>query len=211
MLSDMAPEPGRQPPAISRQQRKEQTRQALLAAARRVIERQGLAKMTTREVAQEAGVAAGTFFVHFPDLNILVETLLDERIAVALEEALHTLPTSDDLVGQLVHVARVLYDSYDAEPDLSRQYLAASLFHPSPQGPAERRIAEFQSWVTQRIAQAVAASALPAIDPVVGFTGYFSLYFGILVAGLRGQLDRSDQVALLDALLRRLFKMETQA
>lgn len=208
MLSDMATasEPS-QARVGTRQERKQQTRQALLAAARRVLARRGVAKMTTREIATEAGVAAGTFFVHFPDLNTLVETLLDERIGVALDRALRTLPASGDLVGQLVHVARELYESYDSEPELSRQYLSASLFHPNPHGPAEKRVAQFQHWVTEHITEAVSNGAVPPIDPTVAFTTYFSLYFGILVFGLRGQLGRAEQMALLDASLRRLFAL----
>ncbi|HEX6969889.1 MAG TPA: TetR/AcrR family transcriptional regulator [Micromonosporaceae bacterium] len=204
----MEVEPTQEP--RGRQARKEQTRRALLAAARRVIEQRGLANLTTREVAQEAGVAVGTFFVHFPNVDVLVETLLDERIAGPLDEALRTVPTSGDLVTRLVHVARVLYASFDAEPELARQYLAASLFNTDPQGPTDRRLAEFQHWVTRQIDLAVAAGAVAPIDPTVAFTGYFSLYFGILLAGLRGQFSRAEQLALLETLLRRMFKTEKQ-
>lgn len=193
------------PPGGVRRRRKEQTRRALLEAARTVLARRGLAGLTTREVAAEAGVAAGTFFVHFPDLDTLIETLLDERIAAALETAFATLPETDDPVDRLVHVARKLYESYDSEPDLSCHYLSASLFHTNPHGPAERRMAEFREWVTRCLTQAEAAGTTAPVDPVLAFTGYFSLYFGILVAGLRGQLDRAAQLRLLEDSLRRLL------
>ncbi|WP_161492119.1 TetR/AcrR family transcriptional regulator [Streptomyces thermolilacinus] len=191
-------------PAGVRQQRKRQTRQALLGAARRVLERRGMGGLTTREVAAEAGVAAGTFFVHFPDLNTLVETLLDEHVGQALDRALRTLSDDGDLVARLVHVAAELYASYDREPELSRQYISASLFHHHPDGPAERRMAEFREWVSGEFARAAEAGAVPPLDPLLGFTSYFSLYFGVLVAGLRGELDREAQLAVLDAALRRL-------
>ncbi|WP_436991584.1 TetR/AcrR family transcriptional regulator [Streptomyces sp. enrichment culture] len=187
-----------------RQQRKRRTRQALLDAARRVLERRGMAGLTTREVAAEAGVAAGTFFVHFPDLNTLVETLLDEHVGQALDRALRTLPADGDLVARLVHVAAELYGSYDREPELSRQYISASLFHHHPGGPTERRMAAFQAWVSGEFARAAEAGTAPPLDPVLAFTSYFSLYFGVLVAGLRGQLDRAAQLAVLEAALRRL-------
>ncbi|URM90555.1 TetR/AcrR family transcriptional regulator [Streptomyces sp. MRC013] len=187
-----------------RQQRKQRTRQALLAAARRVLERRGTNGLTTREVAAEAGVAAGTFFVHFPDLGTLVETLLDEHVGRALDTALATLPEDGDLVARLVHVAAELYDSYDRQPELSRQYLSASLFHHHPDGPTERRMAEFRVWVAGEFARAGGAGTAPPIDPEAAFTAYFSLYFGILVAGLRGELDRADRVRLLETTLRRV-------
>lgn len=210
MLSEMSEESKTAPTRV-RQQRKEQTRHELLAAARRVIERRGLAATTTREIAAEAGVAAGTFFVHFADMNLLVETLLDERIGQALQLGMDTVPASADLVGQLVHVAGCLYQGYDDEPDLARQYLAATLFRSGPHGPAQQRIQQFQDWVTERITEGVGAEAIPDIDPTLAFTAYFGLYFAFLVAGLRGELERPQQLALLAASLHRLFRMEDGA
>ncbi|MCP9958107.1 TetR/AcrR family transcriptional regulator [Streptomyces sudanensis] len=169
-----------------------------------MLERRGTSGLTTREVAAEAGVAAGTFFVHFPDLGTLVETLLDEHVGRALDTALRTLPEDGDPVARLVHVAAELYDSYDREPELSRQYLSASLFHHHPDGPTERRMAEFRVWVAGEFARAADAGTIPPIDPEVAFTAYFSLYLGVLVAGLRGELDPADRVRLLEAALRRI-------
>ncbi len=188
-------------PALgTRQQQKQKTREALLAAARKVIAQRGLAKTTTREVAQEARVAAGTFFVHFADVDALVEALLDAHIAAALARALDTLPRRGNLVRRLLHVCTALIESYDAEPDLAREYLAASLFRSRPGGPTEARLLEFQAWVTGQIAEAA-----PAVDAQVTFAMFFWTYFGCLVAGLRGQLRRKEQLGLLEAALKRIF------
>lgn len=193
---------------LTRQQRKEQTRTGLLAAARRVIAARGLSATTTREITTEAGVAAGTFFVHFPDMNTLVETLLDEHIGAALDDALAHPPENTDLVGELVHVARALYESYDSEPELARQYLSASLFHANPHGPAERRIQQFETWVIERVTHAMVTRSVAVIDARLVFPAYFSLYFGLLVAGLRGQLTRSEQLDVLESSLRRILRAE---
>ncbi len=210
MLTDMGDDSARPPSGGVRAQRKQQTRQTLLAAARRVLLRRGLAGLTTRDVAAEANVAAGTFFVHFPDLNTLIETLLDEHIGRALEAAMRTLPPAGDLVGRLVHVAGELYASYDREPDLARQYLSASLFHTNPQGPTERRMAEFRRWVTGELEEAASARTVTLPDPDLLFTAFFSLYFGILVAGLRGEMDRAAQLRLLKASLTRIITAQHQ-
>lgn len=204
MLSDMTSESKQG----VRQQAKERTRQALLAAARRVLNRRGLAGTTTREIAAEAGVAAGTFFVHFPDMNLLIETLLDEHVEQALRQGLRSIPDGAGLMDQLLHVAAALYRSYDAEPEMARQYLSATLFHSHPGGPAEQRLIQFRGWVTERIAQARSDGQIGQIDPELAFAAYFALYFGFLVAGLRGELDRTRQLALLKSSLQRLFLLE---
>ncbi len=205
MLIDMPDTSARPPSGGLRAQRKEQTRQTLLAAARRVLERRGLAGLTTREVATEAKVAAGTFFVHFPDVNTLIETLLDEHVGRALHTAMPTLPPDGGLVARLVHVAGELYASYDREPDLARHYLSASLFPTRPDGPAEQRMAEFRRWVTRELHEAESTGAVAPLDPELVFTAFFSLYFGILVAGLRGDLDRPSQLRLLEQSLSRFL------
>lgn len=188
-----------------RQQQKQATRGALLAAARAVLGRKGLAGTTTREIAEEAGVAAGTFFVHFPDMGALVEALLDQHIEKALDDAYRTLGKRGDLVERLVHVSKRLYASYDVEPDLSRAYIAGSLFTSSRTGQLTVRLSTFRAWVIAQIDEAVASGAIPDIDRELAFTSYFSLYFGILVAGLSGLMPRKKQIATLEASLRRLL------
>lgn len=204
-------ESGRTQPSVGvRQRQKQQTREALLAAAKAVMKRRGFAKTTTREVAEVAGVSVGTVFVHFRDVGELAEALLDEHIAEALADAYRTLPKKGDLVRRLVHVSKKLFESYDIEPELSREYIAASLFRQSRDGVSAARIARFQSWVEAEVREALAAGAVPAIDPRLAFSVFFSLYFSTLVAGLRGQLDRKAQLVLLEASLRHFFRTEVR-
>jgi TetR/AcrR family transcriptional repressor of nem operon len=52
-----------------------QTRRALLEAGLAVAERHGLAGLSVNRVVAEAGVAKGTFYVHFPDRAAFVDAL----------------------------------------------------------------------------------------------------------------------------------------
>lgn len=47
-------------------------REHLLASARAIVEREGLAGASVREIAREAGVATGTLYNYFPDREALV-------------------------------------------------------------------------------------------------------------------------------------------
>lgn len=205
MLTRMQPRTRpRAPTSVGRAQQKAATRASLLAAARRVIAKDGFDRATTRAVAAEAGVAVGTVFAHFPDVGALAEALLDEHIGDALARAERTRPRKGDVVTRLVHVARALYDSYDVDPSLSRAYLAASLFRVDPAGPAAARLAGFERWVVDELT----AHGPRGLDPRLAFTTFFALYFALLVAGLRGQLDRRRQLAALEAGLRQAFRLE---
>ena len=191
-------------PPKRRQDQKKETRERLLAAARKVLEREGLAGTTTRKVAEEAGVAVGTVFVHFERVEHLVAALLDEHLTRAVPRALRAATRKTGLVEQLSHAARALFESYDAEPDLARAYLAASLFGPSE----DPRIRQFAAWVNERVSAATAAGEVDAMDAELAFQAYFSFYFTALVAGLRGALTRTQQVRFIERALARLFRLE---
>lgn len=212
-----------------REESKRRTRAVLLDAARTVIHAKGFPATTARDVATAAGVAVGTVFVHFPTMAALAETLLDETIGEALAAAgimpaagtgsARSTPRSTPQPGsahspagaprstveRLVAVSAVLYDAYAADADLSRDVIAASLFHQAPGGPADQRLRAFQLWVEEQVKAGQAAGELGDINPTEAFLGFFSLYFGVLVAGLRGQLDRPAQLRMLRSSLLRLL------
>jgi AcrR family transcriptional regulator len=189
----------------ARQVRQAETRRKLLEAARVVIAEHGLEDATTRRIAEEAGVAHGTVFLHFRDTRTLVDALLDAHLETTLARAYRTLPKRADLVGQLMHMSKCLYASYAAEPDLSKAFLSASLFFDDPSAPSQRHGREFARWAGAAIADAIANGEIEPIDPELAFLSYFSLYFGLLVAGLRGTYTPRRQLELLEASVRRLF------
>lgn len=73
---------------MSRQEAKQQTRQRLLDAALALLDAEGEPGLTTTKVAQRAGIAQSSFYVHFADmddlLRHLIEQLWDERRAASL-------------------------------------------------------------------------------------------------------------------------------
>ncbi|PTS82218.1 TetR/AcrR family transcriptional regulator [Pseudomonas sp. HMWF032] len=60
------------------QQRSQQMVDILLEASGRVIERQGLANLTTNRVAAEAGVSVGSLYQYFANKQELLEGLLEK-------------------------------------------------------------------------------------------------------------------------------------
>ncbi|GAA1510724.1 TetR/AcrR family transcriptional regulator [Nocardioides humi] len=64
------------------------TRGALLRAGRRVLERKGLHKTRVSDITKEAGVAAGTFYLHFENKDDLFRQLL--------------ITVEDEVYGELV-------------------------------------------------------------------------------------------------------------
>jgi len=118
-----------------------ETRTVLLDAARDCFESKGWAKTVVSDIAGAAGVAHGTFYVHFRDKDAVADALLAEfnarlaaRVSAAVERA-------DDLPARVRAAAR--------------SFLAALA--------AERA---FVRWYAERLAQGVASDALIAgINP----------------------------------------------
>lgn len=81
------------------QQRRLDTREKLLVAARAIVDAHGVDALRADDVVAAAGVAKGTFFSHFPDKEQLIGVLTAER----LERAREAVPPAD-----VVDVTQVL-------------------------------------------------------------------------------------------------------
>lgn len=64
----------------TRQERKRRTRRALLDAALELLEEQGFASLSLRQVTRLAGVVPTAFYRHFPDMDSLGVELVEESI-----------------------------------------------------------------------------------------------------------------------------------
>jgi AcrR family transcriptional regulator len=79
-----------------------QTRDQIVRAAARLIRNRGLARVTTREIAREAGFAEGTLYKHFENkddlfLAVVLESLPRFETALDPAAAAHT-PIAENLV-----------------------------------------------------------------------------------------------------------------
>jgi AcrR family transcriptional regulator len=90
-------------------------REAILAAARELISEDGLAKLTTREVARRAGVSEASVFYHFQDKAGLIEHVVHDGLGMlqapipGVTEAGREVP----LDGLLLHTATALEAFFD--------------------------------------------------------------------------------------------------
>ncbi len=93
-------------------------RESLLAAARRVFGRAGLDGATIRAIAQEAGMAAGTVYLHFPDKESIYAELLAASLAdlhKAMRAAARDMQA--DPAAALLAGVLAFYGFYRARPE----------------------------------------------------------------------------------------------
>jgi AcrR family transcriptional regulator len=75
---------------------KQATRQRILKAAQDLFHKSGFEAATTREIAQSAGIAAGTLFNYFPSKEAIIAGLAEDAW-VAARQRFRETPVASDL------------------------------------------------------------------------------------------------------------------
>ncbi|GAA5120655.1 TetR family transcriptional regulator [Haloechinothrix salitolerans] len=91
---------------VSRQERKQRTRQALLDAALRLAKDRTFAGLSLREVAKEAGIVPTAFYRHFESMDDLGIALVERAmrsLRTMIREARQNPATYDDAIRASVH------------------------------------------------------------------------------------------------------------
>jgi AcrR family transcriptional regulator len=132
----------------------EERRAALVAATLPLVTRYGM-KVTTRQIAEAAGVAEGTIFRVFPDKEALVQAAVAAVLdPLPLLAELGGVDTTLPLPERLVEVVRILQRRLTSVFNL---LFALRMFGP-PNNPGDKRI------TNERILAAVAAVLEPDQD-----------------------------------------------
>ncbi|MEV6006630.1 TetR family transcriptional regulator [Streptomyces sp. NPDC051976] len=98
-----------------RQAQKQQTRQSLMDAGMRLLERQNLSSLGLRELTREIGVSPAAFYRHFPDMAALGVALVGEALG-----SLHTViravmaagSSSEELIDRTVAITAAYVDEH---------------------------------------------------------------------------------------------------
>ena len=132
-------------PKVSDEHR-EAVRSKLLKAAARCLARKGYEATTTRDIATEAKVSAGTLYNYFPSKEALIEALAEEHLGADL---LAIGLSNVDPGGLLV----ILRDFVFGRPGPGSRVLAQLRGRVSPE--ANPPVGRFNSWVVDAFLPAV--------------------------------------------------------
>ena len=110
-----------------RDQRAQETRARLVQAATELVLAHGWRATTVAQIAERAGVAKGTFFVHFPTKEAVVLALMQLQIATAMRARDDAEAAGKTPVERLRVATMSLGAQVDRHLELSRAVLVASL------------------------------------------------------------------------------------
>lgn len=108
-----------------REEQRATTRAKLLETATTLFMQEGYDSTSVDQITKHAGVAKGTFFVHFPSKA----SVLGELGRAQLEKALDIIEGADRMSSwpfdrQVEHVFRTLARTVDQAPELARMWIA---------------------------------------------------------------------------------------
>jgi len=108
--------------ARSNQQRTQETRLALIVAARRLFVEKGYAETATPDIVAEAGVTRGALYHHFEDKKALFRAVL-EREGAAVAEHIDTLALRSGSAKEALLLGASAYFDAMMEPGRTRLLL----------------------------------------------------------------------------------------
>lgn len=115
MISNRRPQP-----SPRRQQRALEVRGQILVAGRLCFGRKGLYETLVEEIAGQAGIAKGTFYLYFKDKEDLIRAVAEaafQELGTALEQAGRAARSWDE---RLVKIAEVYLKFFAEQPDRMR-------------------------------------------------------------------------------------------
>lgn len=171
-----------------RVQQKQDTRERVRLAALELFTRDGYAATTTKAIAERAGVATGTVFVHAPDKEDLLFLVMHDELQAVVDEAFDTLPTTAPLLEQLLHLFGSVIRSYANNPDVALAFVKAL---PGARGPNGQRVDALTFAFLHRVAALVRAAQergrfAPDAPPLLVAQNAFALYFFTVLSALSG-------------------------
>jgi AcrR family transcriptional regulator len=176
-----------------RERRKEETLRRIETVAWDLFRRRGYEATSTREIAEGADIAAGTFFNYFPEKRSLLIHLMQRQIDSAADRAFEAMVPST-LERELTELFAALTQCYAKERRLSRVFIKELLF---TDGQRRTESAAWTFGLVQRISDLVDRAQRrgeldPSIDPMDAAQQVFSTHYFGLVTWLGGTIPSRD-------------------
>ncbi len=169
----------KKPRKPTRQEQKDETREKVRLAALELFSDVGFDATTTKAVADRAGVAAGTVFVHARDKVDLLCLVMHHELTEVVERAFSTLPRSGTLLEQLLHVFRAVFVAYAKRPNLAPAFIKNLIGADGPNGVAvSANTFDFLGRIAGLTIEAQARGEIAKdVPPMLFAQNVFALYF----------------------------------
>ena len=163
----------------NREQKADQTRRRIFAAAAELFAERGFHETTVAQIVLKAGVAKGTFFIHFATKDSVVGELVRVQTQKAERARLKVLDGGGTPLAALRATVMAVAEQAGASRELSRAVLAAALESREVGGAAATRFSEiFRLMVSDARAAAAAGLLARTVDGELVARSLMASYLG---------------------------------
>lgn len=116
-------------PRKPRQKRAQEKVALILEAAMRLLDKGGLASLTTNAVAETAGVSIGTLYQYFANKDAILDALAEREMAELSQRVWSALKDQAEIstAQRIVHIIHAVTSSYGGRPHIHRIVMEHSL------------------------------------------------------------------------------------
>ena len=184
-----------------RERKKQQTRQAIAAAAIALFTERGFEAVSVAQVAEAANVAPQTVFNYFPAKEDLVLGAYDDGFARELAEAVRSCQPGQSVTAAVAPMLFAHFEGALASEDFEAVVTTARLVDASPSLQARQRAdaAKFAASLAAAIADTVGAAPTD-VEPLVVAYAATSVYQAIFETARRRVLAGQNGRSLREAL-----------
>lgn len=181
---------------------KQQTRARILEKAAELFGAKGFEALTTREIAQAAGLASGTMFNYFPSKETLAMTMVGEALRQGREDFQRRRTGGEDLNEELfLFISSELRRLRPMRPFLG-PVLERSL-SPFPRSTVCQEGEKTRQEHLQTVQEILERHGFTTAPDYVVLTIYWSLYLGVLACWAGdGSENQGESRAVIDYSLR---------
>ena len=179
------------------QEKRARTRAALVAAAKSLFASRSIESVTIDEIVAQAGLAKGTFYTHFDDLDALTAAVADELVA-AFDDLMQPdrLAIADPL-DRIAFGCNAFIENALADPAWAQVVARMARFNPTIGEATRRRLIE-------DLRRALKDAAEPAPSLELALEIVIGLVLQALLAFAEKRVSRDDREPVLAAVLRAL-------
>lgn len=187
-------------PTRARERSRRETRERLLAAARKLFSERGLTATRAADLAREAGVAVGTLYLHFGDKEGLLREVLNASVQ-RVREMLHRL-SSVEFETEQEHAlarARAMVEFAEKEPQFARIVLSHEFLATDTGRELERVILEGNEKYMRTAMEK--GRYRNDIDPALAMSGVFGMMIWVMRRWMANP-EEFDREAVIDTLAK---------
>ncbi|MFO7577809.1 MAG: TetR/AcrR family transcriptional regulator [Pelovirga sp.] len=170
-----------------REQKKQQTRQAIQSAAVRLFSAKGFDATSMEEIAAEAGIGKATIYGYFPAKKEIFQHYCDERMSAAFARFREDRDLPLALVDQLVRFFMFKFSYVTENREFGRHLLREMIFPKETSEQSGQHDQRYFAILAEVFDSAVEKGEIsPCNDRFLLAAHFFSLYLGLFAGWYNG-------------------------